>query len=234
MTPAILKERILEKLNIVASDFTGILTVLNIKKNDIASKISQSGGGHFGIYGYIDLVANQREYPLPENSIRVKAAMVSFDGSTWVRAKIRQMNDLRELTMSETDITSQYSNQTPVIFIFRQSLFVLSGTIINISDGIQLWYDVFPDDVPDIDEDSVDLSVALDPSTTVQIGFPVAFHDLLSRAVCLDFKETNEIPLTSYESNYDIELDKKIKEIEPINQDEILEVGIVSDDGSEY
>jgi hypothetical protein len=238
MTPSELKTRILAKLNIIASDFSDILTVLNIKKDDIAARISATGHGHFGTMGYIDLVASttfrEREYPLPINCLRLKAAFLSFDGSTWVRAKIRQLNDLRDLLMNESDITGKYSNTNPVIFLFRQSMWILSGTITAVEDGIQLWYDVMPDDVPDIDEATTDIATALDPTTTVQIGFPAAFHDLLCRGVCLDYKETNEIPLTAYEANYEAELDRKLKDIEPMNQDEIIETAVVDDTGENY
>ncbi len=208
--------------------------VANLKKDDICGSIATKNEGYFGCYGPMDLVADQREYDLPDDILNnIKKVEVSFDGTTWVVAKRRDINDIPNFVLSETWITGKYSNITPEYFVFRNSIFILSGTIISVSDGIRLWYIQFPDDIPNM-TCTTDLSVATDITATIAVGFPKQFHELLCRGIIIDYKEANNIPLAGREPLYDVDLAKKIEALSPLSLDEQFEPNVIDDDGSDY
>lgn len=108
----------------------------------------------------------------------------------------------------------------------RRSIYLLSGDIstttlldsngntgaASITNGIRIRYRQFPADLPDLTDNTADMSV--DPTTT-SFGFPKQFHELLARRVSLEWKGSHPgaVPLSPLESRYDKDLDEKLSGI---------------------
>ena len=238
MTPAEVKAYVLGKLHITNAEFTdnfiSLGVVANMELIDICGAIALKNEGYFGVYGTIPLVADRREYPIPDdmlnNLIMVEA---DFDGTgNWKRLNFVNVNDIKDFIFSESWITTNYSNDEPEAFIFRQSVFILSGTIAAMPEGLRLWYVQLPDPIPSMDG-TTDLSVATCATTTFKIGFPTSFHKLLARAMIMDYKEANEIPFTGREVLYDQDLEKQLNKLTPLNRDEEIFGRIPFNDGSD-
>ena len=237
MTPLELKNHIQYKLHIVDADFgaTSMLRVINTKLVDFCGKITKAKQGILGTWGKLDLVASQREYPLPADLINnLKAVYLMLDGSNFKRAIPCNVNDVKDLIYQEAKITNEYSNTKPYYFIYRNSIFVLSGTITDVTDGIQFWYSNLLEPIPNLTESSEDLSVSTDKTSAPRQGLPKQFHELLARAVIIEHKDTEEIPLTKKEEKFDKDLEEKISELTPINLDEEFLASFPEDSGEDY
>ena len=237
MTPKGLSDYILYKLGIESSDFPEMLSVINLKKDLITEKIARATSGKYlGVYGYGDLVADQREYPLPTDVLnRLILVNLKFSSSdNYVKAKPVDIDDIPNFRFDEDYISSNFSNSEPKYFIYRSSVFVLSQSIDDVEDGLQYWYINFLPDVPNLTEDTTDLSVATDTSLSVKQGFPKMFHELLARAVIIDFKEMSSLPLVGREPLFDQDLEAAIADLNPLDTNEELKGTIPYDDGSNY
>ena len=220
---------------------------------DICERINEASPNIFGNYSEENLVANRREYDLPADKLsNLKAVFLKLDGTSYVRAKWIDLNDPIVKTLSGSDpldlnnnvqqgivyqeawITSHFDNNNPAVFIWRDSLFILSGTISAVTDGIQLWYSNFPDPLPNLTENTTDLSTATDSTSTVPQGLPKQFHELLARAVIIEYKGTKNIPLTGREPLFDQDLDKAIDQIRDPNLDQAVRGSLPYSDGSSF
>ena len=104
--------------------------------------------------------------------------------------------------------------------IQRRSISLLSGAIdattlgaSTITNGIRLRYRVYPADLTQLTDTTIDLSV--DPSTTT-FGFPKQFHELWARRVALEWKAQHPgaVPPSTLESLYPTDLEAKLSGIE--------------------
>ena len=242
MTPAVVKSRVLAKLNISSSDFSDILTTANVILSEIGSAISVAKGELMGTYSYDDLVADQREYDLPDDILNnVKAVFLMLDGSYYVRAKIVDLNDplifgniSKKTVFQESWITANFSNDEPYVAFYRGSMFVFSGSITAVTNGIQLWYSYPFDDIPNIDEASIDLATATDNTQSIKTGLSKQFHDILVRGICKDKRETDELPLRDYEKLYEAKLQQAVSNLKGQEKDREIFASVPSDTGEEY
>jgi len=104
--------------------------------------------------------------------------------------------------------------------IQRRSLYLLSGAIdattlgaSTITNGIRIRYRAYPADLPDMTDNTIDMSV--DPSTTT-FGFPRQFHELWARACSMEWKAQHPgaVPLSMLEQKYEQDLEAKLSGIE--------------------
>ncbi len=180
------------------------LPLVQIFKNEIASKIVEKNVGYFLIPTVFDLVANQREYPWPTDQLnRMKKLELKFDSSS----SRKPSTFLKDYSGSETEseITTYFSNNEKCFAhtIRRRAFFVLSGTIISVTGGGRLLYYSLPADI-DLTSSS---DMSLDPTTTT-FGFPLPFHELLARRISIEWKgsQPKPIPLNRHELNYENDL----------------------------
>ena len=237
MTPNELQSHIHYKLHTVEADFTSttMLRVINSKLVDICGKITKAKQGILGTWGQLDLVEDQREYPLPTDLINhLKAVYVMLDGTNLTRAIPCDINDVKDLINQEAKITNKYSNTKPYYYIYRNSIFILSGSIDDVTDGIQYWYSNLLEPIPNLTEAVEDLSVSTDKTSTPKQGLPTQFHELLARATIIEHKDTEEIPLTKKELSFDKDLEEKIDELTPMNLDEEFLASFPEDNGENY
>lgn len=242
MTPKGLRDYILDKLSLEEADWPAakMLATVNVKLQDICEAITEAYQGFFGVYSEFNLVASttadKREYPLPTDILNnLYKVELKLDGINFVPARKTNIIPGKDFRLEEAWITNNYNNSYPKYAVFRNSLFILSGEIKAVTNGGRLWYINYPDPIPNLTENAVDLSVATDNASAIKVGFPTQFHELLARAVILDYKERNNLPLAVREPLYEQDLETKIKRLRGMDLDEVIMAAIPDyGDGSEY
>jgi len=87
-----------------------------------------------------DLADNQREYIFPSNLLTIKKVQLKLDGTNWVDAPFFDAQETGSPIASETDITNKFNNSNPYVDIGDRSMFIYSGTISKVDEGIKIWY----------------------------------------------------------------------------------------------
>ena len=199
-----------------------MLVYVNIFKDEIASKIVERNNGMFLVPSPFNLVADQREYAFPDDMLnRLHKFEVKF-ASGDSRFPSTYVKDYSG-SETESEIVKNYTN-SPGGFahtIRRRALFILSGTIIAVTNGGRMWYHAFPADLANM-TGSTDLGV--DPSTTT-FGIPRQFHELLARRVSIEYKSNKPkpLPLNALEKKYDVDLQIALDSVSHIdNSGEII------------
>jgi hypothetical protein len=122
----------------------------------------------------------------------------------------------------------------------RRAIYLLSGAIdattlgaSTITNGIRVRYRQFPADLPDLTDNTSDISV--DPTTT-SFGFPKQFQEILARRVSLAWKgdHPGAVPLSPLETRYDADLEAKLSGIEMNDMSGEIIGLIPSDTGYDY
>jgi len=196
-----------------------MLVLVNLMKDEIASRIQQVRQEIFNMPSYEDLVADQREYAFPSDVLNnlVSLALKFTASGDYVKAyPIARRHYLDAL--QESKIVNDFDSLEPNYFIRRKALYILSGAIIAVTNGIKLVYNCFPANLANLNG-STDLSV--DPTTTSH-GFPREFHELWARRVSIEYKGPNNIPLSKKELDYDKDLEKALDDFAVVNLDEEL------------
>lgn len=221
MSPLKFAEYVRFKTKTDSNTFTDdeILMLMNIFKDDFAKEIIKVNEDYFGVPETLNLIANQREYPLPPDILnQIKFVEVTFDGTSWIPLKEFDLNSYRRTT-DETTITANFSNADgeAAFDIFRGSLWIYSGTIITVTGGLKLWTFQWPADFSDL---SSEVDMSIDP-TNVSAGFPRAFHELLARRVVIEYKTSSDKPLQldQFEQKFELDFQKAMDSISNMNLD---------------
>lgn len=202
-----------------------LLLYMNKAKDEIAGAIIEKDEDYFLVPQTTDLVADQREYPLPVSTAnRIKRVEAKLDGVNWIKLK---PVELAQYTKSnqETDITSFFTNQEGGAFyeILRFSIFLFTGTVPDADDALKLWAFDYPADILEAAlGSSSDLSI--DPSSTT-FGIPRALHGVWAERVIIEWKngQTKPVPLTKDEQNWEFRLQGQLDKLTPLNADEAFE-----------
>lgn len=209
-----------------------ILLLANVVKDDFAKEIIKADEDLFGVVATRDLVASstsditKREYSLLEDILKIITVEAQFDGTNWVKLVELNLAQYGRPT-DEATITSLFSNNPfnpphdngAQYDIFRQSLWLYSGTISAVSGGLKMHCIVYPEDLVTGDLSSTnDLIVA---SSTTSARIPRQFHELWARKVSILWKSNREkpIPLTQTELSFDRDFTKAMGSITNPNQD---------------
>ncbi len=222
-----------------------LLPIVNFSKDEIASRIVErdAKANYFVVPATQDLVASSitaREYAWPEDVLNhivtVECAFDSASPTVYVEAR-PYPGGITELAkningITEAKITANFTNEEPFYFIYRRSIFILSGTISAVTNGLKVRYRTFPADLADL-SGSVDLGI--DPSTTT-FGIPKQFHELWARLVSIYWKtdRPNPLPLSPKEQAYESDLEKLLSGIFDNDLSDELLGSIPYDDGSQY
>ena len=187
-------------------DATMLVDVNNVK-NELASLLTLRKNTFFIIPSTDDLVANQREYAWPSdvlnNLIMVEA---DFDGDGgFIQLEPYRIAEYKH-GLTETNITNDFSNNEGEARYFRRrrAIYILSGTISAVTDGLRVTYRAFPADLANL-SGGTDLGV--DPSTTT-FGMPLQLHELWARRVSVIYKSSKPkpLPLSKLEEDYEKDL----------------------------
>lgn len=192
------------------------LVLVNVFKDEIASRIEQQDANYFLIPSTFNLVANQREYPIGDDVMnRIKKLELKFV-ATNSRFTSRYIKDYLG-SEDEAEIVLNYSNDRNNFAhtIRRRALFILSGTIANTTAGGKVWASIFPSDLANLTGVT---GLEVDPTTT-SFGFPRQFHELLARRVAMEWKglQPKPLPLNTYELNYEVDLQKGLDALWPMD-----------------
>lgn len=198
-----------------------LLVDLGNAQDEICSAIVERNDRYFLIPAKDDLVANQREYAQPDSVLnhihKVECKFSSSDSRI-------PLVPVKEYYGSETEseIVKKYANTEGEAYytIRRRAIFILSGTISSVTDGLRIWYNKYPTALSDL---SLTTDLTVDPSTTT-FGVPRQFHELWARLVVLEWKgrQPKPKPLNAREQNYANDLETALASI--ASSDNALEV----------
>ena len=157
VTSAIITEiRNSANTNSTKCDDTFILDGINIDYGEIVMQILRSRGDfNFGIEeatatlkSSVGLVAGDNgfngEYSWPSDLIRPVRTEISFDGTTWNKAKVYDIVDAENNSEHlQSSIQGQFTSNNPYVRFERNSFFVrpIKDTAGDITGGIHIWYE---------------------------------------------------------------------------------------------
>ena len=198
------------------------LVYVKIFMDELAGKLVDRDVGYFLVPSTFDLVADQREYAIGNDMLnRIQRVEIKFSSSD-SRFPARAIKDYQG-SETESEIVKTYSNAKDCFAytIRRRALFILSGTITNVTAGGRIWTYVFPATLANLTDNTNGLEV--DPSTTT-FGFPRQLQELLARRVAIEWKgaQPKPLPLNAMEVNYERDLKSVLDSMTPI--DNSLEV----------
>ena len=232
-----------------------ILLLFNIYKNEISQEIAKVNEDIFGIPQTRSLVAGQREYDFPTNTLNnLKMLEVKLtEGGEWRRVQEFDLNNYRastrvadnplnmnigsgefsRATTDETTILANFTDSMPMYDIFRNSIFLYTGsTIEDVEQGLKLWMIAYPDDWTSAQRAS-SAEMAENPSASTS-GFPKQFHKLLCQKVVWDYKyRDGQIPANEY-NQYKIDFKESMDAMRGTNMDREIISTMPYNDGSQY
>ena len=217
-----------------------ILALMKIRQDEIAREILKAREDILLIPQYADLVAGYREYPLPSDIIAsYKRVEAKLDGTNWLKLTEIDLTQISFPISTEADIVARFANLEDECFYDqrRNAIYIYSGTITDVSDGLRVWCNTYPAPITDLTS-TTDMSI--DPSTTTH-GIPRELHELWARGVIIDYKESREkpIPLNEREIKYVYDLHEAVATMKNANQDREVR-GLLppastrGNDGSDY
>lgn len=225
MTPAEFATYIRFKTRTNATTFTDsdILALMKIRQLEIARAIVKADEDILLIPQTTDLIKDQREYSFASDALlKIRRVEVSFDGSTWIKLTRVPITDIH-FPLTETEITNRYANTegNASYMLSRKALYLLSGSIVAVDEGLKVWFNTWPAACTDLTEAVIDLSV--DPSDTTH-GIPKEMHEIWARGIIIDYKGSREkpIPLNETELRYEFDKNEAINALR--NQDMDFEV----------
>lgn len=239
MTPAKLASYVRLKTRTNSTTFSDadMLIYLEQRLDEIAQVILKTDEDILLLPQTTNLVASstQRDYPFPADILsRIKRVEAKLDGTNWLKLDEIDITRITVPIATETDITNTFSNEQDNCFydLLRNSIYIYSGTIAAVSNGLKLWCNTWPTSISDLSS-STDMSV--DPSTTTH-GIPRPLHEILARGVIIDYKQSREKPiaLTERELKYEIDLQKAIETVKHGNLDREVTGEVPYNDGSQY
>jgi hypothetical protein len=212
-----------------------LLVLANVVKNRLVYRALDADEDLFLVPTYLNLVANQREYPLHSELLsRIKRVEAKLDGSHFVKLSEFDLPQHLKPISTETDITANFGNGEGEAFfdMMRSSIWIYSGTITDVTDGLKIWINTT---VADITSMTSTYDMSLDPSTTTH-GIPRALHDVLATGVIIEWKESREKPiaLSQTELNYENDVAKAVNSLKKGNYDRQV-IGLLPvDNGEDY
>jgi len=131
-----------------------------------------------------DLSAGVREYPLPADLIKLIKVEAKLDGTNWrVLSRIDQKDSfLSDTVTTETGITGAFTNNSPAYDVFDNSLFIYSGSISTIANGLKIW---FTDEITEL------------ANSTDQPNLLEHYQRYVSYGAAYDFALVNHLPQAS-------------------------------------
>lgn len=229
MTPQKLAEyvRFKTRTNTTTLTDADLIIMANIVKDQLVWRALEADEDLFLVPTYLDLTANQREYPLHSDLLsRIKRVEAKLDGSNFIKLYEFDLPQHQYPISTEADITSHFGNEEGRAYydIMRKSIWIYSGTITTVTAGLRIWLNTI---VPDITSMVATVDMAEDPSTTTH-GIPRALHPVLADGIVISWKGSREkpIPLSERELSWDSDVRKAIASLRRGNYDREV-VGLV-------
>lgn len=237
MTPAKLAEYVRFKTRTNSTTLTDaeLIIMVNQVKDRLILEALEADEDIFLVPTTQNLVANQREYPLLSTQLsRIKRVEAKLDGNNFVKLNEFDLPQHKYPVSTEADITDKFGNEEGRAFfdIMRESIWIYSGTITNVTNGLRIWINT---QVPDITSMTSTTDMSIDPSNTTH-GIPMPLHKVLADGVVIMWKESREKPiaLSDTEARFDLEIRKAISSLKRGNYDRIVHGLIPRDTGFDY
>ena len=222
MTPKNLASYVRLKTRTNSSTFTDadLITLSNVVKDRLVFRALEADEDLFLVPTYLDLVADQREYPLHSDIMsRIKRVEAKLDASNFVKLYEFDLPSYEGVISTEADIVENFGNGDNEAFfdMMRTAIWIYSGTITSVTDGLKIWLNTT---VLDISSMASTTDMSVDPTTTTH-GIPKGLHQVLADGVVIEWKESREkpIPLSDREVNYENEVDKAVSSLKRANYD---------------
>ena len=179
-----------------------------------------------------ELSANQREYPLHSDLLsRIKRVEAKLDGTNFIKLYEFDLPQHTYPISTEEDITAHFGNEEGNAFfdIMRNSIWIYSGTITNVTAGLKIWLNTI---VADITSMVATEDMSIDPSTTTH-GIPRALHKVLADGIVMEWKQSREkpIPLSDLEQVWDLEVSRAVSSLKRANYDRDV-LGLIPNAGN--
>jgi len=218
MTGTQLAALIRRKTRTTTSTYTdaNMLVDVNVAIEELAGQIQQVRPEIWNMPMLADLVADQREYGCASDMLNnIVSLELKFSSTADYVPATPLKKNLSDSALQESVIVGAYNNYTPFYFLRRKAVYILSGTIVEVTNGFKLVSNIFPATLADL-SGVTDLSA--DPTTTSH-GFPREFHLLLADRVSIMFKNMKSMKLDRDELTYDQRLEAKLEEFSIANLD---------------
>ena len=229
MTPTALAAycRLKTRTNSTTLSNADLVILANVVKDKLVYRALDADEDIFLVPTYLNLVADQREYPLHSDLMsRIKRVEAKLDGSSYIKLYEFDLPQYKHPISTEADITAHFGNYEGEAFfdIMRNSIWIYSGTITAVTAGLKIWLNTVVADITNM-ASTEDMSV--DPTTTTH-GIPKALHKCLADGIVIEWKESREkpIPLTDREQRYDLEIDRAVDSLKVASYDREI-IGLV-------
>ena len=237
MTPQKVAEYVRLKTRTNATTLTNadLITLGNVVKDKLVSRALEADEDIFLVPTYLNLVANQREYPLHSDLLsRIKRVEAKLDASSFIKLYEFDLPQHKDPISTEADIVAHFGNLENEAFfdIMRNAIWIYSGTITAVTAGLKIWLNTV---VADITSMASTTDMSEDPTTTTH-GVPRALHKVLCDGIVIEWKDSREkpIPLSQSERAHDLEIDRAVSCLKNANYDRDVVGTVPDDDGSEY
>jgi len=205
-----------------------IVLFANVVKDDFAKEIIKIDEDLFGVPVTTNLRASsttdisQREYAFPVDNMKVKRVEAKLDGTNWVKLiKFDPIIIPRPIT--DAEITDRFTNTNTGGYWdkFRNAIWIYSGTISAVTDGLRMWHIAYPVDI-DADDLSGSTDLSEDPTSTTA-SLPRQFHELWARKISIIWKGNREkpLPLTERELRFDKDFKDALASMNNIDEETI-------------
>lgn len=171
---------------------------------------------------------------------RIERVEAKLDESNYIKLYSIDLTDFDDPISTEADIVATFANTEGNAYydIMRKSIYIYSGTIEAVTDGLKIWQNTYPADISDMTS-TTDMSV--DPSTTTH-GVPKALHKVICDDVVIEWKGSREkpIPLSESELLHQSRIEQSFQTLKKASYDNEVTgklpdgVSGVGEDGSDY
>lgn len=126
-----------------------------------------------------NLVANQPDYTLPTDLLRLKSVRISYDGITWYRANPLDVNEIYDSVGSSND-TGNFETTKPFYDIVDNSIVIYPTPSQNVTNGLKI----------QLTRSVTQFSSSDYTTGTKSPGFNVLFHDIIPLMASYDWLST--------------------------------------------
>ena len=210
-----------------------LIILANVVKDKLVWRALDADEDLFLVPTYLNLVANQREYPLHTDLLsRIKRVEAKLDATNFIKLYEFDLPQHQYPISTEADIVAHFGNNEGEAFfdIMRNSIWIYSGTITSVTAGLKIWLNTIVSDITSM-ESTTDMSE--DPTTTTH-GIPRALHKVLGDGMVIEWKQSREKPisLSDTELKWDLEVDRAVSSLKRANYDRDV-IGLVPEDNGE-
>lgn len=242
MTPAKFARHVrrMTRTNSVSFPDLDIIELMEFRQDELAKDILEADEDILLIPQYTDLVANQREYPLPQDKLAsIKRVEAKLDGTNFIKLDEFDPTSYGYTINTESEIVLNFANRLGEAYfdLMRNSLKIYSGTITDVSGGLKILVNTWPSPITDL---TATADMSQDPSTTTH-GIPRELHEIWARGVIIDWKSSREkpIPLSERELSYKADKVIAINSLKPQNRDRVFKGSMPhsstrGNDGADY